>query len=78
MELEGEGGATGRVSSRRSEYRVVAKRSRKVTGQRFFVSIVAGNGEPLFRSEMYRDKDHAVETAQTFAKLLKGTFVNAT
>ena len=77
MELEGEGGAAGRVSSR-SVYRVVAKRSRKVTGQRFYVTIVAGNGETLFHSEMYRDHDHAIETAKAWAKICKGTFVDAT
>ena len=61
-----------------SDYRVIAKRSRKVTGQRFYVSIVAANGESIFTSEMYRNRDHAVKTAQDFAKLLKGSFVNVT
>jgi uncharacterized protein YegP (UPF0339 family) len=61
-----------------SDYRVYAKRSVKRLKQRFYVSIVASNGEKLFTSELYRDRDHAVKLGQAFAAQLDGNFVNLT
>jgi hypothetical protein len=62
-----------------SDFRVVAKRSRKIVGQRFFVSIVeAGNGKTLFTSEMLRDRSYAIELGQRFAGKLDGNFINLT
>lgn len=61
-----------------SDYRIYAKRSAKRLRQKFYVTIVASNGEKLFTSELYRDKDHAVTLGQTFAARLDGNFVNAT
>jgi hypothetical protein len=61
-----------------SDYRVYARRSVKRLKQRFYVTIVASNGEKLFTSELYRDKDHAVKLGQIFAARLDGNFINAT
>jgi hypothetical protein len=61
------------------DYRVIANRSAvPMLKQKFYVTIVAVNGETLFTSERYRDKDHAVEMGRTWAKLCDGVFVNAT
>ena len=57
---------------------MIAKRARKPLGQRFYVTVVAGNGETLLTSEMYRDRDYAVEKGKEYAKLFKGGFVDAT
>lgn len=62
-----------------SDYRVIAHRSSKpLLKQKFYVTIVAANGEPLFTSERYRDKDHAIELAQTWAGICDGNFVDET
>jgi hypothetical protein len=49
-----------------------------VIRQRFYVTIVAANGETLFTSEQYRDKSYAIELGQRFAAKLDGNFINAT
>lgn len=46
--------------------------------QKFYVLIVAANGETLFTSEMLRDRSYAVELGQRFAAKLDGNFINAT
>lgn len=61
-----------------SDYKVYAKRSAKRLKQKFYVIIVASNGEKLFTSELYRDRSYAVELGQRFAAKLDGNFVNAT
>jgi hypothetical protein len=62
-----------------SDFRVVAKRSKKFVKERFFVTIVeAGNGKTLFTSEMLRDRSYAVELGQRFAATLDGNFINLT
>lgn len=66
-----------------SDYRVYAKRSGKAHLRRgmrdkFYVTIVAANGEPLFTSEMLANGSYAVELGQRFAALLDGNFINAT
>jgi hypothetical protein len=61
------------------EYRVIANRSAvPMLKQKFYVTIVAVNGETLFTSERYRDKNYAVELGRTWAELCGGVFVNAT
>lgn len=62
-----------------SDFRVIAKRSGRLIRQKFYVTIVeAGNGKTLFTSEMYRDRDYAVELGQRFAAKLDGNFINVT
>jgi hypothetical protein len=61
-----------------SDYRVLAKRSSKRLKQRFYVTIVAANGRALFKSEMYRDRNYAVELGQRIAASLDGNFINLT
>jgi hypothetical protein len=61
-----------------SDYRVIAHRSNKIVRQKFYVTIVGANGEPLFHSEMLRDKSYAVELGQKVAVKLGGDFINAT
>jgi hypothetical protein len=61
-----------------SDFRVIAHRSGRVIRQKFYVTIVAANGETLFTSEQYRDRDYAVELGQEFAAKLDGNFIDAT
>lgn len=61
-----------------SDFRIVAQRSGRMIRQKFYVTIVAANGETLFTSEQYRDKSHAIELGQRFAAKLDGNFINAT
>jgi hypothetical protein len=61
-----------------SDYRVYAKRSTRKLRQRFYVVCVATNGEPEWRSEMYRDKDYAVKFAQKWTEMCDGVFIDAT
>jgi hypothetical protein len=62
-----------------SDYKVLANRSSKpLLKQKFYVTIVAANGETLFTSERYRDKDYAVELAHTWAGYCDGNFIDAT
>lgn len=61
-----------------SDYRIVAKRSPRKIRQRFYVLCVAANGETIWRTETYRDKDHAVEVAHTWAGYCDGNFIDAT
>lgn len=75
MVLAGEGRAPDDPVS---DYKVIAGRSKKKLKQRFFVTIVASNGEKLFTSEMFRDRSYAVELGQRFAAKLDGNFINAT
>jgi uncharacterized protein YegP (UPF0339 family) len=61
-----------------SDFRIVANRSGRLIRQKFYVTIVAANGETLFTSEQYRDKSYAIELGQRFAAKLDGNFINAT
>lgn len=61
-----------------SDYRVIAKKSPRRMRQRFYVLCVAANGETIWTSELYRDKDHAVKTAQEWAGYCDGNFIDAT
>lgn len=61
-----------------SDFRVIAHRSGRLIRQKFYVTIVAANGETLFTSEQYRDRDYAVDLGQRFAAKLDGNFINAT
>ena len=61
-----------------SDFRIVAQRSGRMIRQKFYVTIVAANGETLFTSEQYRDKSYAIELGQRFAAKLDGNFINAT
>ena len=61
-----------------SAYKVIAERSGRIIKQKFYVRIVASNGETLFHSEMYKNKDYAKALAQTWAGYCDGNFIDAT
>lgn len=61
-----------------SDYRIYAKRSPKRLRQRFYVVCTASNGEPIWRTELFRDKDHATKTAQEWAGFCDGNYIDAT
>lgn len=61
-----------------SDYIVRVRESRKVLRQRYFVTIQAGNGEPLFHSEMLKNPTYALELGQKFAALLDGNLIDET
>ena len=76
MELAGEGRGAAPLGV--SDYRIVVHRSDKVVRQRFYVTIIAANGEPLWTSEMFRDKDYAIEFANRWAAITDGNMIDET
>jgi hypothetical protein len=61
-----------------ADYVIRVRRSRRRIGQRFWVTIQAGNGEPLFRSEMLKDRRYALELGARFTAKLEGNLVDET
>ena len=61
-----------------SDYRIVVQRTGRIIRQKFYVTAVAANGETIWTTELYRDKDHALEVAQTWAGYCDGNLINAT
>lgn len=61
-----------------SDYRIVVQRSPRLLRQRFFVTCIATNGEPEWHSEMYRDKDYALEFGQKWATITDGNLIDET
>ena len=61
-----------------SDYRIVVQRSDKVLRQRFYVVCLAANGESEWHSEMYRDKDYAIEFGQKWAAITDGNLIDET
>ena len=61
-----------------ADYKVIAQRSGRIIKQKFYVVCVASNGEQIWRTEMYRNKDYAKELARTWAGYCEGDFIDAT
>lgn len=61
-----------------SDYRLVVNRSKRLIGQRFWVTIIAANGQTLFHSEQYKSQNYARELAHQFAELVDGNYIDLT
>ena len=61
-----------------SDYRIIVKRSPRRIRQKFWVVCTAVNGETIWRTETYRDKDHAIATGHEWAGYCDGNFIDAT
>lgn len=59
-------------------YIVRVRRSRKRIRQRYYVTIQAGNGKPIFVSEMLTNRAYALELAQLATEAFDGNLVNET
>jgi hypothetical protein len=61
-----------------SDYIIRVRRSRKKLKQRYYVTIQAGNGEPLFHSEQLTNRGYALELGTKIAGALDATRVDET
>ena len=61
-----------------SDWRVVVQRSKRLIGQRFWISIAAANGQTLFHSEMLKNQVYARQLAQRITEALDGNYIDLT
>lgn len=61
-----------------SDYRVIVHRSARPIRQKFWVTIVAANGQTLFHSEQLKSLEYAKTLAHQTTEALDGNFIDLT